>query len=311
MRSLNLDQLRALIEVIELGSFSAAARRLNLTQPAISLQIRELERRFGLRLIERLGKQAHATAPGRALAESAKRIFHECDLVDTAMQRFSEGWVGQVHVSTTLSAMIYRLPSILRGVRLDHPGIDLVVTNTPTATSIDNILHNKTDLALVNLPVEDKLLKITPLCTEKLVAIFSAGTKDTPDEITPDYVARQPLLVEQPSSAAYPLVLGWLSGQASSRPPMPLGTIEALKSAVASGLGMAIVPEVAVTMHTTDFIVRPLRPSLTRTLALIEHRNKPNEPALEIVRDALLTLQTVEASAPSNRRRGKSGPDAA
>ena len=57
MRSLNLDQLRTLLQVIELGSFSAAARRLNLTQPAVSLQIRELERRFGVRLIERMGKQ--------------------------------------------------------------------------------------------------------------------------------------------------------------------------------------------------------------------------------------------------------------
>ena len=118
--------------------------------------------------------------------------------------------------------------------------------------------------------------------------------RDVPGEIAPDYVARQQLLVEQPSSAAYPLVLGWLSGQSPSRPPMPLGTIEALKSAVASGLGMAIVPEVAVAMHMSDFIVRPLRPPLTRTLALIEHRNKPNEPALEIVRNALLGLRAAE-----------------
>ena len=58
MRSLNLDQLRALVEVIEQRSFSAAARRLNLTQPAVSLQVRELERRFGVQLIERLGRQA-------------------------------------------------------------------------------------------------------------------------------------------------------------------------------------------------------------------------------------------------------------
>jgi DNA-binding transcriptional LysR family regulator len=305
MRSLNLDQLRALLEVVEHGSFSAAARRLNLTQPAISLQIRELERRYGVRLIERLGKQAHATVPGRALVEAAQRIFRECDLVDAAMQRFCEGWVGHVHVATTLSSMIYRLPPILRSVRLDHPGIDLVVNNTPTAKSVENILQNKVDLALVNLPVDDRQLKVTPLCEEKLVAIFPAGTRDVPAEITPDYVARQPLLVEQPSSAAHPLVLGWLSGQASSRPPMPMGTIEALKTAVASGLGMAIVPEVAVAMHMSDFIVRPLLPPLTRTLALIEHRNKPNEPALEIVRNALLALRAVETSAPkANKRRG-------
>ena len=59
------------LKVVELGSFSAAARQLNLTQPAVSLQIRELERRFGVQLIERVGKRAHATAPGRDLVEAA------------------------------------------------------------------------------------------------------------------------------------------------------------------------------------------------------------------------------------------------
>jgi DNA-binding transcriptional LysR family regulator len=310
MRSLNLDQLRAIIEVVERGSFSAAARRLNLTQPAVSLQIRELERRFGVRLIERLGKQAHATVPGRALVEAAQRIFRECDVVDAEMRRFCEGWIGRVHVGTTLSAMIYRLPSILSKVRLDHPGIDLAVTNTPTANSIENIIQNRIDLALVNLPVEDKRLKITPLCSEQLVAIFPAGTRDVPDEITPAYVARQTLLVEQPSSAAHPLVLGWLSAaqESSPREPMPLGTIEALKSAVASKLGMAIVPEVAVATHMSDFIVRPLQPPLARTLALIEHRNKPNEPALEIVRNALLTLRTDGPVEPSKDKRRRNKP---
>jgi DNA-binding transcriptional LysR family regulator len=90
---------------------------------------------------------------------------------------------------------------------------------------------------------------------------------------------------------------------------MPLGTIEALKSAVASKLGMAIVPEVAVAMHMSDFIVRPLQPPLSRTLALIEHRNKPNEPALEIVRNALLTLRADGPVEPGKdkRRRNKPG----
>ena len=70
MRSLNLDQLRTLQAVTEGRSFSAAARRLNLSQPAVSVQIRELERRFGVKLVERLGKQAHTTKPGRELVES-------------------------------------------------------------------------------------------------------------------------------------------------------------------------------------------------------------------------------------------------
>ena len=306
MRGLNLDQLRTLLEVVEHGSFSAAARRLNLTQPAVSLQIRELERRFGLQLIERLGKQAHATVPGRELIEAARRIFRECDQVDATMRRFREGWIGRVRISMTLTSMIYRLPPILRKIRLDHPGIDLIITNTPTPTSVENIIHNRIDLALVNLPVQKKQLKMTTLCAEEMVAIFPADTRNVPDVITPIDVARYNLLVEQHSSAAYALVMGWLSGQgrgAANREPMPLGTVEALKSAVASNLGMAIVPEVAIATHKSDFIVRPLKPALSRTLALIEHRNKPNEPALEIVRNALLGLRTVAAIEPKTARR--------
>ena len=310
MRGLNFDQLRALLEVVEQGSFSAAARRLNLTQPAISLQIRELERRFGVRLIERLGKQAHATVPGRALIEAAQRILRECNHVDAAMRRFREGWTGRVRVGTTLTTMIYRLPPILRRVRLDHPGIDLVVTNAPTPNSVENIIQNRIDLGLVNLPVQKKKqLKITPLCPEVLVAIFPVGTRDIPDEITPGYVARQNLLVEQASSAAHSLVLGWLSGHASPpRAPTALGTVEALKSAVASNLGMAIVPEASIAMHLSDFMVRPLRPPLSRMLALIEHRNKPNEPALEIVRNALLALRTGGAIASRTHKRRRDKP---
>jgi DNA-binding transcriptional LysR family regulator len=307
MRGLNFDQLRALLEVIEHRSFSAAARRLNLTQPAVSLQIRELERRFGLRLIERLGKQAHATVPGRELVEAAQRIFRECDHVDATMRRFREGWVGRVRVNMTLTAMIYRIPPILRRIRLEHPGIDLVINNTPTPTSVENIIQNRIDLALVNLPVQKKQLKTTPLCSEGMVAIFPVGTRNVPDEITPNDVAPHNLLVEQQSSAAYALVLGWLSGRAPAREPMPLGTVEALKSAVASNLGMAIVPEVAVAPHMSDFIVRPLRPALSRTLALIEHRNKPNEPAIEIVRNALLGLRTTAANEPRTRRSRRHG----
>lgn len=295
MRSLNLDQLRALVEVVQLGSFSAAARRLNLTQPAVSLQIRELERRFGVQMIERLGKKAHATAPGHALVDAAHCIFRECELAEAEMRRFRDGWIGRVNISATNTLLMYLLPPILRRLSLDHPGIDLHVINMPTRESVDRILENKIDLALVTLPVEKRHLQITPLRPEMLVAIFSADTRDLPDEITPDYVARQPLLMEHTGGAVHALVARWLAEQGPlPRAPMHLGTIEALKSAVASNLGMSIVPEVAVAGRMPDIIVRPLRPPLSRTLALIEHRNKPNAPALEIVRAALLGLRAVK-----------------
>jgi DNA-binding transcriptional LysR family regulator len=302
MRSLNLDQLRALTEVVACGSFSAAARRLNLTQPAVSLQIRELEARFGVQLIERLGKQAHATVPGQQLVEVAQRIFQECDAADAIMRRFRKGWLGRVRVGTMLTALTYRLPPILGRLRADHPDIELVVNNMPTQDAVANVLQNKIDLGLVALPVENKQLKVTPLCGEMLVAILPPNTRGVPDEIAPEYVARQNLLTEHTRSSAYPLVLGWLGKQQMLRDPMPIGTVDALKTAVASKLGMALVPEVSVAKHKTDFIVRPLRPPLGRTLALIEHRSKPNEPALEIVRNALLDMREDQKGSGAKKR---------
>jgi DNA-binding transcriptional LysR family regulator len=296
MRSLNLDQLRALLAVVEHGSFSAAARILNLTQPAVSLQVRELERRYGVELIERLGKQAHATAPGHALVEAAQRIFHECGLADAAMRRYREGWIGRVRIATTNTALMYELPPILRRLSLEYPGIDLHVMNMPTRDSVARIIQNAFDIAVVTLPVHKAQLRVTPLREENLVAIFPVAARDLPEEVTPAFAARQPLLMEHTGGAVHALVARWLSEHGPlPRAPMHLGTIEALRSAVASNLGMSIVPEVVV-QGSPDVVARPLRPPLTRTLALIEHRNKPNERALAIVREALLTLTQRGAS---------------
>ena len=301
MRNLNLDQLRTLQAVTEGNSFSAAARRLNLSQPAVSVQIRELERRFGVKLVERLGKQAHATVPGRELVGAAKEIFAACERAEAAMRRFRDGWIGSVHIATTNTALMYDLPPILGKLRREHPTIDLHVTSAPTRDSIEQIIQNKIDFALVTLPVENRQLRITPLRWQKLVAIFPASTHDVPPhEITPDYVARQPLLIEHRGGAVHALIMRWLSQHLPlPRAPMHLGTIDALKTAVRANLGMSIIPDVAVTADAAGLIVRSVRPAVPCTLALVEHRNKPNEPAQEIVRNALLALREAEACAPT------------
>ena len=309
MRSLNLDQMRTLIEVVALGNFSAAARRLNLTQPAVSLHIKELEHRFGVRLIERMGTRAYATAPGKELVERAGRIIRECDGTDDAMRRFHDGWIGSVHIGTTLTALTYELPPILKKLRGDHPGIDLLVTNMPTRDSVENVMKNALDLALVTLPVKAASLRITPLRPETLVAIFPAGQADIPDEVTPEYVARQPLVLEHPRGAVHALVIQWLAKHLPlRRAPMHIGTVEAMKRVVASNLGMSIVPDVAVADEPPDLIVRELKPKLPCTLALIEHRNKPRDPAFEIVRAALLELRRHNADASDDQERPQPKP---
>jgi DNA-binding transcriptional LysR family regulator len=303
MRSLNLDQLRALEAVVALASFTGAARQLNLSQSAISVQIRELEERFGIRLVERLGKKAYATAAGREVLEHARRISAETDAIATAMRRLRDGWIGRVHIGSTLTGLMYMLPPVLKKLHVAYPGIDLLMTNSPTSRMVEAVSSNEMDIGIVTLPVEDNRLAIRPLRAEPMVAILPATTRKVPKEITPDYVATQFLVLE--TGAVSDLVLRWLS---ADRARVPQGStrvseVEAVKVVVAAGLGMAIVPAMSVARPTEDIIIRPLDPPLPRTLALIHHRNKPeDDTAFRIVRDAIMELSNI----PAAKERGKS-----
>jgi DNA-binding transcriptional LysR family regulator len=288
MRSLSLDQLRTLQTVVETGGFTAAARRLHLSQSAVSTQVQELEERLGVRLVERLGKKAYATAAGREVIARAQRIADETDDIVAATRRFRDGWVGRVQVGTGLTALMYLLPPVLKKIRAEHPGIELLVRNIMTRAIVDAVLQNTIDLGVVTLPIEESYLRVTPLHEERLVAILPQSMRNCPREITPDFAAGQPLILEP--GAIQGLVLDWLSASAvAPRPAMVIGTVEAIKTLVAAGLGISIVPEIAVAKPNRDLIVRPVSPPLGRTLALIEHRNKPDDTALKIVREAILS----------------------
>src|SRR6267378_7003685 len=113
MRSLNLDQLRAFVEVVERGSLTAAAKELNLTQPAVTHQLQELERRFQVSLVERFGKRAYLTQAGEKLIEHARNLLDEDSRAHVAMRRFGDGWLGRVRVGTSMTVLMYVLPPVL------------------------------------------------------------------------------------------------------------------------------------------------------------------------------------------------------
>ncbi|HEX2115769.1 MAG TPA: LysR family transcriptional regulator, partial [Alphaproteobacteria bacterium] len=181
MRSVNPDHLRALVEVVAQGSFTRAAKRLNLAQPTISLQIRELETRLGVRLVDRLGKRAFATAAGRELIDHARRIQQETDRLIAAMRRHRDGWLGQVRIGSSTTALIYHLPPVLQRLRREQPSIELIVTTGTTTGVVERILRNEIDLGIVSLPVSERQLDVIPLKAEPLVAIFAARTRNLPD----------------------------------------------------------------------------------------------------------------------------------
>lgn len=294
MRDFNLDQLRSFLAVIDQGSFSAAARQLNLSQPAVSIQIRELEGRTGLQLVERLGKRAFPTAAGTDLAAHARRILEAVEQAALAMRRHRDGYLGKVRIGTGAATLTYLLPPVLRRLRDSHPNIEVSVMAGTTAGMIEHLLANRLDLGIVTLPAAHPLIEVTPLNTKELVAILPADRPNLPDRPRPADLADMPLVIEEHGSNLTYIVLEWLAAAGVRPDPiLEYNGLEAVKAIVGAGMGYAIIQtEAAMDGVALDrFAVRRLDPPLSRAIALAQRRDKPDSPALSIVREAVMTLR--------------------
>jgi DNA-binding transcriptional LysR family regulator len=294
MRNLNLDQLQALREVVGLGSFSAAAEKLRLTQPAVSLQIRELEKRLGLQLIERMGKRAYATPAGEELIAHAKRLAQGADEALAAMRRFREGWLGRARLGTSVAVCTYLLPPVLGRLRRAHPDLEVVITVGTTENVVSRIVENELDIGVVTMPVKQHAaIEIKPLREDPMMAFFPGTERNVPEHATPQYLSARDLILNQRQSQTYRVIAGWFEAAGVElRPIMELGNTEAIKTLVAAGIGVGILPVerkrgILVYGRTQ---VRPLKPLLMRELGIVTRRGKPLETALKIVCDELLTL---------------------
>src|SRR5437588_8319117 len=121
MRGINLDHLAAFAATVELGGVSAAAERLNLSQPAVSMQLRQLEVRLGVRLFERVRRRIEPTEAGRKLLPQVRRIDDAVAAALEAVAGYAQGVAGRVRIGTGANACIYLLPLALRELRQRFP----------------------------------------------------------------------------------------------------------------------------------------------------------------------------------------------
>jgi DNA-binding transcriptional LysR family regulator len=300
MRNINLDQLRTLIEVVERGSFTDAAKRLHLTQPAISQQIRELENRCGLQLVERIGKRAFATPAGNELMVHGRRIMAEVEQALAAVRHHKTGAAGRVRIGAGPTALAVLLPPVLLKLRDAYPDIEIAVTTGTTHSIAEALLSNDIDLGLTALPVEGMGLEAVPVRTDPMVAILPATDDAIPAKVTPADVAERTLILEYQRVPHRQLSRAWLqAGGVGAKPALEFDNIEAIKGAVSAGLGMSIVPGPAMDRGPpmNSVVVRPLDPPLLRTLGLVQRRGRAHPPAFAIVREAILTLRSDEVDA--------------
>lgn len=290
MRSLNLDQLNSLAAVVELGSFSAAARRLALTQPAVSQQVRELENRYGVALVERLGKRAFATEAGRALLEHQRRLAAEVDAALATLRRHREGWLGRVRFGTGAATLSYRLLPLIKELRQRHPTLELVASTGMTEDVVEALRENRLDLGLVTLPAQTDGLVQEAVLQEPLVAILGRGERalrrSLPKRPTAADLAPHGMIVESLRGGSAHLVNAWFArAGVALKPAMILGSIEAVRNAVAAGLGVAVLPGAMAgdPHHAEEIEVRPLSPPIERTMALVYRQEKTADRAFKLV----------------------------
>jgi molybdate transport repressor ModE-like protein len=302
MRSLNLDQLRAFIEVIERGSITAAAKELNLTQPAVTHQIQELERRFDVALVERIGKKTYLTEAGEKLIEHARQLLEEDARTRLAMRRFGDGWLERVRVGTSATVLMYALPPILRQLKTEHPQLEINLKAGLTSATLQSLQANALDLGLCALPIDDPAFEIIPLFDDELVAILPDNLGPAPKKVTPAYIAGCPLILGNESSALRRTIDEWLTlAGPAPKPVMEFDNVEAIKSLVAVGLGASIVPSMSLGEgHVPADHVRvvPLNPRASRRVGLVQLRGKRPTEGVRIVAEALLTLRRNDDARP-------------
>ena len=290
-KTLNLDQLRSFGLVIETGSFSAAADRLGLTQPAVSLQIRQLERKLAVRLVERVGKRAKATPAG---AELLRHVHHIETAVENAIDALADhasGVTGRVRLGTGATACLYFLPALLRGLREQFPALSIVVSTGNTDDHVRRVEENSIDLALVTLPAAGRSLSVMPLLDDEFVAIGRSDLAPLKARVAPAELAALPLVLFEPAANTRKLVDRWFAAEGlQPQPVMELGSVEAMKEMVAAGLGYGIVPRMAMAGRGAHpgLKVSQLAPRMHRTLAVVIRRDKPVNKALRVVLDAVV-----------------------
>jgi DNA-binding transcriptional LysR family regulator len=261
----------------------------------VTHQVQELEQRFQVALLERLGKRAYPTEAGEKLMEHARHLLDEDAHTRDAMRRFTDGWLGRVRIGTSMTVLMYVLPPLLRQLKTDHPQLEINLKAGLTATTLRLLKENALDLGLCAMPIADPAFETVPLFRDDLLAVLPLSVADVPKTVTPAFMSRCALILGNRQLALRRMVTEWLALAGSvPRAVMEFDNVEAIKSVVAVGLGSSILPGLSLGgghVAVTNAIVRAIKPRLSRQIALVKLRGKRSTEAVSVASAALLSLR--------------------
>ncbi|MBV8408418.1 MAG: LysR family transcriptional regulator [Alphaproteobacteria bacterium] len=277
-----IERLRTLREVARLGSFSAAARTLGLTQPAVSNQIRLLEQQLGSRLLERIGKSAKATPEGELLIEAASRAFAEIDTAIDEIARRGADISGSLVMAAGATATKYLLPPVMADLRARHPAIDLRVLTGNTADMLPGLLDGSIDLGLLTGPLRRPDLRTRLFFRDRLVCIVPPAEAPAVRTLrSRDLSGRQLVLYDRGGSIRY-AIDRWLGATRQRVRISDIGSADAQAAFVRAGLGWSIISEIAAREDADAgrIDLRALVPPLSRDLVLAWRADRADRPVI-------------------------------
>jgi DNA-binding transcriptional LysR family regulator len=243
-------QLAALVAVVDRSSFSQAAEQLGVTQPAVSLAIRSLEKRLGCQLIDRSGRVVEPTEAGQVAYRHAQRILGaERDLM-RSLEDEGDVLAGHLVVGASTGPGERILPALLGAFHRENPDVTVSLRVDDTETIVDRVLDRQLEVGIVGAERAHRSLVFEPFLRDEVVLVVPAGHELAGRELTADDLVAAPLVVQQEGAGVRTVVereLRTLGVRARDLNVVAeLGLQESAKSAVEAGLGITFLSRLAV-----------------------------------------------------------------
>jgi LysR family transcriptional regulator, hydrogen peroxide-inducible genes activator len=279
---ISLKQLRYFDSVARLKHFGRAAEQCAVTQPALSMQIQELERELGVQLIERSRSGVLLTEAGREVARRATRVLGEArDIVDFA-RRQGKLLSGPLHLGVIPSIAPYVLPALLPLVRENFPDLDLHLRETQTHTLVEELLDGALDLLLLALPVDDPEVETLKLFNDRfLLAMPKARRLSNKIRATPDLLEQDRLLLLEEGHCLRDQALSFCNlRRVDNIDTFGASNLSTIVQMVANGLGMTLLPELSIKLECRHDDIRLMRftdPQPRRVVGLAWRKSSPRK----------------------------------
>jgi DNA-binding transcriptional LysR family regulator len=282
-------QLAAYCAVVERKSFSRAAEQLGLTQPAVSQQIRSLEKRFGRQLLDRSGRRVEPTEAGRRLYRRAQRLLAlEQQLVDDVVAETDGKLTGTVQIGASTGPGGGVVPLLLCEFHLRNPGVEVSLSVFDTQRVIELVAERELELGVVGAARPHRSVVFEPLFRDEVVLVCAPGHRFAGRRLTLEQLREEPLVVMQEGAGVRQVIEDELR-HAGARlrdfdVRLELGLQESVKSAVAAGYGVSFISRSAVEAELsagtlTAAQVEGLEPS--REISLVRATGRPLTHAAE------------------------------